>query len=142
MLNPISDAALDWLGRLARPFVLTLIVGGAILIAFRSCNDAANTRTEARVGAAQAEAGVRSAKVAIDAVAASSEAERASEVLSQESEDAIRAAPGAGAPVDPRLRDVGLDRLCQRRTYRCEPTCVQRSRAAGVANAGAGCPAS
>jgi hypothetical protein len=140
MLDPLSAAAIDTIRRWL-PVALAVLIGlGLIAAGFSWWNRAANAVTEGRVVAAQAEAGRSSAKVAIDAVAASSAAERTSETQSRESEDAIRAAPGADAPVDPALRDVGLDRLCARRTYRCSPACVQRAAARGVADAGAGCP--
>lgn len=63
-----------------------------------------------------------SAKAQIDLARRQAERER----LDMETEDAIRNTPGADAPLDPRLHDAGLDRLCLRDAYASHPRCADR----------------
>jgi hypothetical protein len=71
----------------------------------------------------QAEAAANSAADAIGTVAASGEAERASEDLTRINEQQIRAAEGSNAAVNPAARDAGIAALCRRQAYRDDPRC-------------------
>lgn len=53
-----------------------------------------------------------------------------SETLTQETADAIQAAPGAGQRLDPALNRTARERLCLRAAYRDRPECLQRPGAA------------
>lgn len=81
--------------------------------------------SKARLSAVQAKAAAQSARDAIEATGAVSARSGASDALTRENENAIRAAPGAAAPVDPALRDAGLLGLCRRAAYRGDPKCVR-----------------
>ena len=124
------------------------LIGGAILFLLvgftvNRCTVARQAGAEARLERATGQASSESAKDAVDTLEGVSGRAQSGDAITRENENAIRKAPGADAIVDPAVADAGLDSLCRRRVYQCEPKCVQRAVARGVANAGAGCaPAS
>jgi hypothetical protein len=103
--------------------VLALIVGTALFV--RSCDSRHNRAAQGRVEASQAQAASNSAADAIGTMAASGEAERASEDLTRTNEQQIRAAEGSNAAVNPAARDAGIAALCRRAAYRDDPRCRQ-----------------
>ena len=80
---------------------------------------------EARLNANRADAAIATASDAVASIASQAAAEAAHDQLTRENEDEIRNAPGAAAPVDPRLHDAGLRSLCRRAAYRDSQQCLQ-----------------
>lgn len=104
--------------------VLALIIGTAMFV--RSCDSRHNKAAQTAVEHAQAGAASNSAADAVNTVAASGEAERASEDLTRNNEQQIRAAPGANDKVNPAVRDAGISALCRRHAYANDPRCHPR----------------
>jgi FtsZ-interacting cell division protein ZipA len=98
---------------------LILIVGFTV----RSCDKRRSQASQTRVERSQGEAQSNSAADAINTVARSGEAERASEELTRSNEQQIRAAPGANDKVNPAARDAGIAALCRRQAYANDPRC-------------------
>ena len=84
-------------------------------------------RTEARLAAGQAGAALASGQDAANTIGNRMEADAATDTVTRENDHAIRTAPGAGAPVDPALRDAALRGLCRRAAYRRDAKCVQHA---------------
>lgn len=108
--------------------LIAYIVGGLLLIALvafgvRSCDSRHSKAAQTRVEASQAQAASNSAADAIGTVAASGEAERASEDLTRSNEQQIRGADGANDKVNPAVRDAGIAALCRRQAYKDDPRC-------------------
>ena len=124
--------------------IIAVIVGGILVIAliwlaFHWWQSSVNSGAEARLAQSQGQAVTQSAKDAINATGAVSARSEAEDTQTRETDHAIRKAEGANAPVSHAVNYAGIAGLCKRRAYRCDPKCVQRAIAAGVANAGAGC---
>jgi len=124
--------------------IIAAIVGGILVVAliwltFHWWQSSVNSGAEARLAQSQGQAATQSAKDAINATGAVSARSEAEDTQTRETDHAIRKAEGANAPVSHAVNDAGIAGLCKRRAYRCDPKCVQRAVAAGVANAGAGC---
>jgi FtsZ-interacting cell division protein ZipA len=108
--------------------LIAMIVGAVLLlgiIAFgvHSCDQRRSKAAQSRVERSQAEAASNSAADAINTVAASGEASRASEDLTRSNERDIRNAQGANDKVNPAVRDAGLAALCKRQAYANDPRC-------------------
>jgi FtsZ-interacting cell division protein ZipA len=108
--------------------LIAMIVGAVLLlgiIAFgvHSCDQRRSKAAQSRVERSQDEAASNSAADAINTVAASGEASRASEDLTRSNERDIRAAQGANDKVNPAVRDAGLAALCKRQAYANDPRC-------------------
>lgn len=82
---------------------------------------AAEARAEAALAASRASSGAE----ATETVAAGAARDAATDRLTQENADAIDAAPGAHAPVDPALSRAAALSLCRRTAYRGSAQCVQ-----------------
>lgn len=126
--------------------VIAAIVGAVLIAllawaAFHWWQSSVNAGAEARLATSQGQAVTESAKDAIRATGAVSARSEAEDSITRDNDHAIRQADGADAPVSRAVNDAGIAGLCKRRAYRCNPKCVQRAVAAGVANASAGCPA-
>jgi ABC-type protease/lipase transport system fused ATPase/permease subunit len=100
-----------------------LVLIGVVAFTVRSCDKRHSRAAQTRVERSQAEAAANSAADAIGTVAASGEAERASEDLTRINEQQIRAAEGSNAAVNPAARDAGIAALCRRQAYRDDPRC-------------------
>lgn len=108
--------------------LIAIAVGVIVLIAVvgltvRSCDARHSKAAQSRVDASQAQAASNSAADAIGTVAASGEAERASEDLTRSNEQQIRGAEGANDKVNPAVRDAGIAALCRRQAYKDDPRC-------------------
>jgi hypothetical protein len=95
----------------------------AIILGVHSCDQRRSKAAQTRVERSQAEAASNSAADAIGTVAASGEAERASEDLTRSNEQQIRGAQGANDNVNPAVRDAGIAALCRRHAYAHDPRC-------------------
>ena len=96
-------------------WIVTSLIGGK------------TAKTEARLSENQAEAAMESGTDAVETVGKTIEYERHVDYITRETERAIREAPGADAPVDPRLDGIARQRLCQRPAYSQHPDCVQHA---------------
>lgn len=105
-------------GLLALVLVLALWLSGALSSGGRAA-------TEARLGANRADAALATASDAAQSVATQAAAEANHDALTRENDHEIHSAPGADAPVDPRLHDAGLRSLCRRAAYRGSQQCLQ-----------------
>lgn len=108
--------------------VIAYIAAAAIAVlvvwaAFHFWQKSRSQAAQARVQHEQTQALSNSASDAVGTVAASGEAAAASEALTRSNEQAIRAANGADAPVNPAARDAGIAALCRRQAYRNDPRC-------------------
>lgn len=108
--------------------MIALIAGGIVLIVLallllHQCDKRRSEAAQSRVERSQAEAASNSAKDAINAVAASGEAQRASEDLTRENSRDIRSAPGAGDRVNSGVDLAGRKALCKRAAYRDSEQC-------------------
>lgn len=112
-------------GSLAGKVVVAAVLAAAILFGISQCQNAGREADRADLSADQAEAGSESAKDAIGTVGAVSDRNTASDQTTAENADAIRNAPGADSPVDPRAHDAGLRGLCRRAAYRGKPECMR-----------------
>ena len=104
--------------------VLVVLVVGILYVS--SCQDRRQQAAESRLQKGQTGALTESAKDAIATQGAAGEREQASEELTRSNEKEIRDAEGADAPVDPAVRDAGLDSLCRRAAYRNSERCRMR----------------
>ena len=95
-----------------------------------TCRKLHNEQARARLGEEQARAASGSGKDAVATVGAASKREQQSDHMSEDHEKQIRNAPGADAPIDPAVRDVGLGSLCKRAAYRDSERCRMRRPAA------------
>ena len=84
-------------------------------------------QTETRLAAGQAGAALASGQDAANMIGNRMDADAGTDTVTRENAHAIRNAPGAGAPVDPVLRDVALRGLCRRAAYRHDPKCLQHA---------------
>lgn len=103
---------------LALVLVLALWLSGTL-------SSGARATTEARLNANRADAALATASDAAQSVATQAAAEATHDALTRENDHEIRSAPGADAPVDPRLHDAGLRSLCRRAAYRGSQQCLQ-----------------
>lgn len=101
-----------------------LLAGGAMLV-LRAITGGKAAQVTARLNANQAEAIAASGNDAVNTAARVAASSETGDAIHQENADAIQNAPGAAAPVDPRLRDAGLAGLCRHAAYRREPRCLQ-----------------
>ena len=108
--------------------LIATIVGGLVIVVLaglllRSCEKRRSEAAQARVEHSQAEAASDSAKDAINAVAASGEAEQASEDVTRANDKEIRNAEGANQSVGSGVDLAGRRSLCKRAAYRDDPKC-------------------
>ena len=80
---------------------------------------------QAKLNANVAGAAVESGKDAVNTVGQAAGRAEQGDQLTRENSDAIHAAPGSDAKVDPAARDTGLASLCKRAAYRLDPKCVR-----------------
>ena len=130
---------------LARP--VAWIIAGAILfcligLTVHSCTSARQASTEANLATSAGEASVGNGKDAVNSISGAAARTADTDKTTLENADAIRNAEGADAPVNPAVRNAGLDSLCRRAAYRCTEQCLQRAAARGMADAGTGCATS
>lgn len=83
-----------------------------------------SAKTEAKLSTNQAEAAFESGTDAVESVGRTIELERHVDYITKETERVILEAPGADAPVDPRLDSIARQRLCQRTAYSEHPDCL------------------
>ena len=122
------------LAELARRFAPWIALGVlVVVIAFAgpaACRKLHTEQARARLGEEQARAASKSGEDAVATVGAAANREQQSDHMSENHEQQIRNAPGADAPVDPAVRDVGLGSLCGRAAYRDNERCRLRRTAA------------
>jgi hypothetical protein len=82
-------------------------------------------QVQSKLDGSRADAAIATASDAANTVAGAAASADAIDATVSENRDAILAAPGANAPVDPRLRDAGLAGLCRHAAYRGSAQCVQ-----------------
>jgi len=127
-----------------KPVTWVISAGAAlalILLTLHSCQNASQAGREAGLSAQTSKAALGSGKDAVGVVWGVSGRVEDSDAITRENDRAIHAAPGANLALPADVAAAGRAGLCQRRAYRCSRECVQRSVAAGMARAGAGCPA-
>lgn len=104
--------------------VLLLVVLGTVLaidlVVSRSSSQAAAT-----LEAGRADAAIETAHDLDGTVAGVAASDAASDTLTRETRDVILSAPGAAAPLGDPLRDVSLQRLCLRASYRGTAQCMR-----------------
>jgi hypothetical protein len=96
----------------------------SLAMAVKSCSGAQRRAAEAQAGQVRAEGQVKAATDATGLTANAMEAAAESKDLGRESEDVIRKAPGADAPVDPALATAARRRLCLRPANVRKSSCV------------------
>lgn len=101
--------------------VVVLVLAAVFTV--RSCDKRHSRDAQSRLDAAQGDAQANSAADAVNTVAASGEAQAASEEMTRENERNIRAAQGASNAVDPAVRNAGIAALCRRKAYENDPRC-------------------
>lgn len=106
--------------------ILLLVAIGLLIAQWQKGRTAA---AESRLERAQSGAVVESAKDAIATQGAAAEREKAIEKTGDDHEAAIRAAPGADAPLDRGLNRAARSRMCDYAANRNKPECrVQPTR--------------
>ena len=122
------------LAELARRFAPWIALGVLVLIIAlagpAACRKLHTEQARARLGEEQRQAASKSGQDAVATVGAAADREQQSDHMSEDHEKQIRNAPGAEAPVDPAVRDVGLGNLCRRAAYRDSEWCRLRRAAA------------
>jgi hypothetical protein len=111
----------------------TMIVALGLLVALAGpamCRKAAGESARARLGEESARSASRNGEDAVATVGAAARRETQSADLTRTNEQEIRNAQGADVPVDPAVRDAGLDGLCRRPAYRDDERCRLRRAAA------------
>lgn len=104
----------------AAALALYVVFFAVLSIVRHNAHQAAETKVEGAMSGARAKAGTDAGRIVDDAHAA----QTASEDLTRKNADEIRKAPGADAPIDPRLNDAGRRGLCNRPAYRGRPECA------------------
>lgn len=106
---------------------------GALLFAaimwavFAYVTGSQRAKAEAKLGRNTTEAAQQSGKDAVESVVDQATAEDAIDRQTQENEDDIRNAEGAGAAVGSAVDRAGRASLCKRAAYRERPECVQHA---------------
>ena len=115
------------LARRFAPWIALAALGLLLAIAGpAACRKLHSEQVRARLGEEQARAATRSGEDAVATVGAAGHREQQSDRMSEDHEKQIRKAPGASAPVDPAVRDIGLGSLCERAAYRDSERCRMR----------------
>ena len=118
------------LAELARRFAPWIVLGVLVVIIAlagpAACRKLHTEQARARLGEEQARAASTSGEDAVATVGAAANREQQSDHVSEDHEKQIRNSPGADAPVDPAVRDVGLGSLCGRAAYRDSERCRLR----------------
>jgi hypothetical protein len=126
-MNPLKTAwrTLGLAGRIAAGLaVLVILITVWWLIIGRPAHDR-RVAAEAKAAAIVATGQAAAARDAVAIVTDSAKTERAIDAQTQENSDAIHAAPGAGAQVDPGVDAAGRRALCLRHALRDQPACVK-----------------
>lgn len=113
---------------LARGIWVLVAIGALVAVGFllsSALSGGRSAKVKGDLAAGQADAAIASGQDAAGTVAGAGARESAIDQQTRENEHAIRNAPGADAPVDPRARDVGMQSLCKRAAYSGDPRCVQ-----------------
>lgn len=100
---------------------IVAVIGGV-----QSCRMASTAKTEAKLATGQTGAALASGADAVATVGQTQANDAATDTITRENDRAIRQAPGAAAPVDHSVHDVGLRSLCKRAAYRGRPECLQQ----------------
>ena len=126
----LAEIARRILSRFAPWIALGVLVLVILLAGPAACRKLYTDQARARLGEEQARAANRNGEDAVATVGAAAKREQQSDHMSKDHENQIRNAPGADAPVDPAVRNVGLGSLCQRAAYRDSERCRMRRAAA------------
>lgn len=111
---------------LALVIVLVLVPG----LALRSCQEWKEAEGEARMNKATAEAGIEAGATGLQIGKERRDADRVTDGMVKGGIDAIRAAEGADAPVNPAIRNAAKCSACQLQSYYDSAECT-RLRQAG-----------
>lgn len=104
--------------------IAALAIGGFILWQGHSAQRVA-VQAQRQAGAATVSAGQAQAETATQRIVVAGQARDQLDIeVHQHNDRAIAAAPGADAPLDPRLNDVGRRGLCQHPAYAADPGCA------------------
>ncbi len=106
---------------------IAMLAGALFLLAVigfgvTQCQQRRNAASQARLDAAQGEAGQESAKDAIGSVVAVGGREAASGDITRQNSTEIRNAQGSSDKINPDLRDAGFASLCRRPSFRNSAT--------------------
>lgn len=132
------DAIGKFFGSLLGKLILVGLLAAAILFGVTQCNSARQANTKAELGEGQAEVAGENAEDAIGTVGGVAGRAGEGDDLTRSNANEIENAEGSDEPVNPAVRDAGLDSLCRRASYRDVEECVRRATAAGVEDAGSG----
>lgn len=102
-----------------------LAAAGLFLFATGQIDIGGREKAEASIETGRADAALASGGDAANTVDAAGDRESAIDDITQENADAIHAAEGADAPVNPHANTAGLRALCRRAAYRNLPRCLQ-----------------
>lgn len=97
-----------------------------LLVTLGQCEKRRNEGAQSKVDRGQADAFTNSAADAVNTQGAANAREADSEALTRSNERTIRDAQGSTDPVNPAVRDAGLDSLCRRPAYRDSERCRMR----------------
>lgn len=122
------------LADIARRFAPWIALGMLLLVITiagpAACRKLHTEQARARLGEEQTRAASRNGEDAVATVGAAARRAQQSDHMSEDHEKRIRNTPGANAPIDPAVRDVGLGSLCQRAAYHDSERCRLRHPAA------------
>jgi len=117
---------LKWLrDNIVPAFIASLVIVVLAVMLFNQWQRARSAKTEASLATGQTGAALESGADGVNTVGNRMDADAASDRLTQENEDAIRAAEGANETVPASVGNAGLASLCRRVVYRDKPECVQ-----------------
>lgn len=111
--------------QLAALVVSVIVLFAIVLYITGALTRGATAKVEAKLSGNQVGAAQASGRDAVNTMASNAASEAAIDTITMENDRAIRSAPGAGAPVDPALRDTGLASLCRRAAYSRDQRCLQ-----------------
>ena len=108
--------------------IVALVVIGIVVAIWWSDHSAKSlaVKEQAVAGNSVVAAGQAQQSAAAQQIVVSGQArDRIDLEVHQSNDQAIAAAPGAGAPIDPRLNDVGRRGLCRHPSFAADPECAR-----------------
>ncbi len=117
---------LDLARRYAAWIAIAILALVIVTVGPGMCRKQARETARARLGEEIARSASASGRDAVATVGAAARREADSADLTRTNEEEIRHAQGADVPVDPDVRDAGLDGLCRRPAYRDDERCRMR----------------
>lgn len=115
---------------LTKTVALVIAIGVALLLiaglfAWHEWSVSRTAKVETKLATGQAQASLQSGQDAVQTTGSVEANSSAVDLQTKENADAIQNTEGAGAPVAPAVRDIGIASLCRHPAHRRDPKCLQ-----------------